>query len=129
MNRALRVVGSFMVGYVVTAGLSVLTTTVLRHVWPDLGTAAQGTRLEVLDFTYALVYMGVGGYLTARLGGAVAAGFLGLAFVVLGLSTAGLHLDTDHSAFYQWALAAAAAGAVLAGAHLAQPHRGTLPEA
>lgn len=119
-------IGGFVAAYVVVAALSILTTALLGNLWPAIGTADQSRWLETLDFTYALVYMGVGGYVAKRLGGMAAAWVLGGAFVILGLLTAVLQLDSIHSGLYQWLVAVSAGGAVWVGTRLAG-RRGRTP--
>ncbi|MDP3908988.1 MAG: hypothetical protein Q8Q14_01225 [Gemmatimonadales bacterium] len=126
MKRIGLVAAGLLSGFVVTAVLSMITTAILRNLWPALGNADQGQALETLDFAYALLYMGVGGYVARWIGGVAAAVALGAVFVVLGVVTAVLDLDSVHSALYQWLLAVSAGGAVWVGSRIAGRGRPTL---
>lgn len=119
MRKVARGASGVVVGYVATAALAALTTRLLRSQWPVLGTAGQAPVLEVLDFAYAVAYMAVGGFLAQKVGGATAPLVLGALFVVLGLATAMLGIDRDHSSLYVWLLPVAAGVAVMLGARLA----------
>lgn len=125
MRRIMLVIAGLCAGFVTTALLSILTTTILRSLWPAMGSAGQGVALETLDFVYALAYMGVGGYVSARIGGTAGAFALGAVFVILGLATAVLQLDSAHSAMYLWLMAVGAGGAVWIGARVAARKRTT----
>ncbi len=115
-------IAAFVTGYVVAALLSIGTTTALHHVWPALGTRAQGPALETLDAGYALLYMVVAGLVGAVIStrGALV---LGATFGLLGLLTVFLHWDNQHTVAYQWVLAAGAWPAVWAGTRLARKAR------
>jgi hypothetical protein len=105
MKPALRTAIGVPAGFVVTAVLSIATTTLLRAVWPALGQQGQGAGLEVLDAAYALLYMGVGAYVATRIGYVRAGYILSAIFGVLSVATAVMQADTAHTAGYQWLLA------------------------
>ena len=105
MKPALRTAIGVPAGFVVTAVLSIATTTLLRAVWPALGQQGQGAGLEVLDAAYALLYMGVGAYVATRIGYERAGYILTAVFGVLSVATAATQADAAHTAGYQWSLA------------------------
>jgi hypothetical protein len=105
MKPAIRTVLGVPAGFVVTAVLSIATTTLFRAVWPALGQQGQGSGLEVLDAAYALLYMGVGGYVATRIGFVRAGYILTTVFGALSVATAAMHADAAHTAGYQWSLA------------------------
>jgi hypothetical protein len=102
-------------GFLVTAAASIGTTALLRLLWPDLGTAGQSGALETLDGIYAVLYMGLGGFVAARIGRVEAGFVLTGIFVVLGILTVVLGLDPGHSTAYLILVAVFAAPAGLLG--------------
>jgi hypothetical protein len=116
MKRTALVVAGIVAGFLASALLSIATTHLLRQIWPGIGAAGQGPALETVDFLYAVLFMGVGGYLAGRLGGTVAAYALGGIFVILSVGTAAFRLDSAHSGAYQWLIVLGAAAAVWTGA-------------
>ncbi|MEX1113145.1 MAG: hypothetical protein WED32_01680 [Patescibacteria group bacterium] len=114
-------------GFAATAVLSIATTTLLRFVWPMLGQQGQGGALELLDGAYALLYMGVGAYVAAKIGQRRAGYALTIIFGLLGIVTALTQADAAHSAAYQWALASGAWPLGVAGTRLGAPRSATVP--
>jgi hypothetical protein len=121
MKRVIRSATGIVVGFILVAVCSAATTAILRTVWPALGSAAQGAALEVLDAAYAITYMGLGGYVATRVGGRRSGYVLLGIFTALSLATALFHLDSTHSATYQWAIVAGAAVATAAGTRSCSP--------
>jgi hypothetical protein len=123
MKRIMLAAIGTAVGFMLVAVCSAATTALLRNVWPELGSAAQGAALEVLDAAYAITYMGVGGYVATRVGGRRSGYVLLGIFTALSLATALFHLDSIHSATYQWVIVAGAAMATAAGTRIADRGR------
>lgn len=119
MKRIGLAAAGLVAGFVLTGVLSTITTALLRNLWPALGRVGQGHALETLDFAYALLYIGVGGYIARRIGGVAAAVALGAVFVFLSVATAMFDLDTVHSSPYLWLLVAGAGAAVWVGSRIA----------
>lgn len=119
MKRIGLAAAGVVAGFALTGVLSTITTALLRNLWPALGRVGQGPALETLDFAYALLFIGVGGYIARRIGGVAAAVALGGVFVILSVATAVLDLDDVHSVAYQWLLVVSAGAAVWAGSRIA----------
>lgn len=119
MKRIGLAAAGLLAGFVLTAVLSTIATALLRKLWPALGRVGQGYALETLDFAYALLCIGVGGYISRRTGGVAAAVALGGVVVVLSVATVVLDLDSVHSAPYQWLLVLGAGAAAWVGSRIA----------
>lgn len=105
MKPAIRTALGVPAGFALSAALSIATTSLLRAVWPAVGQSGQGAGLELLDATYALLYMGIGAYVATRVGYARAGYILTAIFGVLSVATAAVQADAAHTATYQWSLA------------------------
>ena len=121
--RLFRIVLGIVAGFVVAAVLSVLTTTLLRGIWPELGRLGQSTPLIVLDASYAILWMFAGGAVAGRIGGRAAAAGLAVILLFLTAGTAIAAADPAHPAWYSWLLLCTIPPAAYAGGRIASSGR------
>ena len=118
-----RGVGGLLLGYLIVALFSVATTSVLRLVWPTLGTGDQSTGLLMADLAYSLLYGLAGGAVAFAVGRWPGAWLLAGVLLVLGVVSASAGWDTVHPSGYQWLIAVGSPAMVALGAMMAARQR------